>query len=597
VYATVRRSAAWFLVALAGGLLAACSVLDHTIGILVVCLSAGLVYPTGHLIGARPLGERIAFMIYIAVVIGGGAIIGELDLVIAAGLVITDVMAVYALGLNPGRLAADKAREHAVREALTAAEVAQASAIERRIGVATVHVEKALRQLAQTVAHACDNVSETNLTSVGAAGQTMRTALAGASSEARDRETARVDARLATKHQLFARHLQRTNTLATLKSDMLVVTPVCVAVLIAIGVLVPGADLDPWTVAIIFYGNVACYPLYRRAYGDTKPRGPIVGMAIYNGVFTLAIAQFVARTSPAGALGYAPAFVGTIIGLAENYRVTTKHPMRLSPIVAGWVAALLFARGEDQLVTLVGAGIVGLACALLQGPHIEQTDARRDAEDELAETLSRNFDEMVAAGVAQRRRVLLDLLGRAHDAASPLLALNALVARWDAVPPPLRESHDGRARELLAALARQLAAVEHANPIAIANLDAVARDVAARYGCDVEGDAVAVAMSPDHLERVLSNLVTNAVAAQPTDPRTAIVWQTADHAVRVEIHDAGPGLPSESWPKPFSSMREEGVGLGALTSRLLVEAAGGSVSVSRSSRLGGARVVFEIPLA
>lgn len=116
--------------------------------------------------------------------------------------------------------------------------------------------------------------------------------------------------------------------------------------------------------------------------------------------------------------------------------------------------------------------------------------------------------------------------------------------------------------------------------------------------------------APGVLLSILSNLVRNAVkyggAGTATSGLVSIRAFTSGHAaVRVEVSDAGPGLPAgseESIFEPYvrgavgSEMGLGGLGLGLATVRRLVESHGGSVGVVSRSRQGST-FWFELPVA
>ena len=96
-----------------------------------------------------------------------------------------------------------------------------------------------------------------------------------------------------------------------------------------------------------------------------------------------------------------------------------------------------------------------------------------------------------------------------------------------------------------------------------------------------------VLADPGRLERILANLVTNALKYSP--PETEVIVRVARegaHAV-VEVQDHGQGIAPEDLPHVFEryfrasgSSRLQGMGLGLYTARILAEAHGGTITVS-----------------
>jgi signal transduction histidine kinase len=96
---------------------------------------------------------------------------------------------------------------------------------------------------------------------------------------------------------------------------------------------------------------------------------------------------------------------------------------------------------------------------------------------------------------------------------------------------------------------------------------------------------------PHRLERIVMNLLTNALKYSP--PQGEITLELASHpdGVAIVVSDRGVGIAPEDVPHVFERFfrargmrRPEGLGLGLYITRLLVEAHGGRIEVS--SRLG-----------
>lgn len=116
----------------------------------------------------------------------------------------------------------------------------------------------------------------------------------------------------------------------------------------------------------------------------------------------------------------------------------------------------------------------------------------------------------------------------------------------------------------------------------------------------------AVLMAPRKIERVLYNLVSNAIRHTPAGGSVTIqvsCCAPADAAVLVEVADTGEGIDPADLPRIFESFyRGEksrsratgGAGLGLAIARGIVEAHGGRIW-ARSQRGAGARVSFTLP--
>jgi two-component system, OmpR family, sensor histidine kinase ChvG len=122
---------------------------------------------------------------------------------------------------------------------------------------------------------------------------------------------------------------------------------------------------------------------------------------------------------------------------------------------------------------------------------------------------------------------------------------------------------------------------------------------------DSEMDAAFIAGDPSRIERVLHNLIDNAVSfAPPGAPIEIEVSRTADR-VEVAVSDHGPGIPEtarEHVFERFHSVRPadeafgQHSGLGLAIARTIVEAHSGTLTAtSRRDREQGARLVVSLP--
>jgi two-component system, NtrC family, sensor histidine kinase KinB len=104
-----------------------------------------------------------------------------------------------------------------------------------------------------------------------------------------------------------------------------------------------------------------------------------------------------------------------------------------------------------------------------------------------------------------------------------------------------------------------------------------------------------------HVERVIGNLVGNAIRYTPRGGEIRITAAERDTGVAVSIRDTGIGIPSEYLARIFDKFVQVpgapsgGAGLGLAISRRLVEARGGRISV-QSEPGRGAVFTFTIPV-
>ena len=131
--------------------------------------------------------------------------------------------------------------------------------------------------------------------------------------------------------------------------------------------------------------------------------------------------------------------------------------------------------------------------------------------------------------------------------------------------------------------------------------DAMRRGVA----LDAHVDDLAVArFAPDKVERVLSNLLVNALRHTPSDGAVAVrVARRGTNEVQVTVEDTGEGLDADASGRMFDrfwrgdrARTTPGAGLGLAIARGLVEAHGGRIW-AESRPEGGACVSFTLPAA
>lgn len=117
------------------------------------------------------------------------------------------------------------------------------------------------------------------------------------------------------------------------------------------------------------------------------------------------------------------------------------------------------------------------------------------------------------------------------------------------------------------------------------------------------GGPATVRCAPEKVERVLFNLLTNALRHTPSDGAVAVLVDSEEGAVRVAVEDTGDGLSPEAARRMFErfwrgdrARTGAGAGLGLAIARGLVEAHGGRIWAEHRDG-GGTRVCFTLPAA
>jgi signal transduction histidine kinase len=120
----------------------------------------------------------------------------------------------------------------------------------------------------------------------------------------------------------------------------------------------------------------------------------------------------------------------------------------------------------------------------------------------------------------------------------------------------------------------------------------------------VDGQVGPARANPEKLQRVLFNLIQNAIRHTPADGSVTVAAQSNGQTVEVEVADTGAGVAPEERERVFepffrgghgAARSGEGTGLGLTICRAIVEAHGGQIWLAESST--GTRVRFSLPRA
>ena len=209
-----------------------------------------------------------------------------------------------------------------------------------------------------------------------------------------------------------------------------------------------------------------------------------------------------------------------------------------------------------------------------------------------------------------------------HDMNSPLAAIIGFIGLCEScsnIPPDVSGylSHALNASNSLAEMVRSMLDISkmEAGQLKLdrtdCDLTAMASEIFGRFESlrknrrfeiDATGQPLVASVDRDLINRVLQNLVGNALKFAPNNSAVRIALQTTETMARVSVTDAGQGISSEYHERIFEKFGQVqkagprvGTGLGLTFCKLAVEAHGGHIGVE--SEVGkGSTFWFEVPV-
>ncbi len=311
------------------------------------------------------------------------------------------------------------------------------------------------------------------------------------------------------------------------------------------------------------------------------------------------------------------------VGLSGVLMFDSGHDLTVLAVAAAASTAAIF--GAFLLGRAIGRPLeaVRQAAAELSRGNLAAR-APESGAAEIAE-LAASFNEMAAnlESLFDARRQLV--AWASHDLRTPLASMQAMLeALEDGLAEPERYLPAMRAQvHTLSTLVDDL--------FELARIDAGALTLELRearltglvesclQGFEAEAEARRVQLraripdrvppvrcAPESIERVLYNLLTNALRHTPSDGSVAVLVELREREVQVAVEDTGAGIPSEALERIFdrfwrgdparSRAHGDGSGLGLAIARGLVEAQGGRIWAENRPD-GGARIAFTLPAA
>jgi signal transduction histidine kinase len=307
-------------------------------------------------------------------------------------------------------------------------------------------------------------------------------------------------------------------------------------------------------------------------------------------------------------------------------------------VTVGLFIALMFVSSHDAFFTVLAtaycAALALLAATLLSRRVLADVRAveaslaavgegERDVqvavagEDEVAR-LAREVESMVER-LARTEAARNDLVAAvSHDLRTPITSLRLLVEALDddIVDETDRRAYLAKLRTHVSALAALIDdlfelsrlqagelrwSMERVRLAELVNetVEAMRHDGAARLVVDVPSDLAPARLAPEQIQRVLFNLIQNAIRHTPADGSVTVRAEVAGRGVQVEVADTGSGISEADRERVFEAFFQSGArsngsaGLGLAISRAIVEAHGGRIWLEPSGV--GTSVRFTLP--
>ncbi len=333
-------------------------------------------------------------------------------------------------------------------------------------------------------------------------------------------------------------------------------------------------------------------------------------------------------------------------GLRRQFALLAAVAAAQLAIAVGVFVQLMFVSGHDAFFTVLVAayaGALGLWAGRLLGRRaLADIDAVRttlaavghgrrdvrtalDGRDELAR-LGADVDAMVSTLASEERARRGLIAAVSHDLRTPLTSLRLLVDAIDddlVTDPAMRREYLGRISTNVHALSAliedlfELSRLESGDirwEMERVMLDELVEETIDAMRPHAEAGAVVVyaelaprlaaaRANPEQLQRVLFNLLQNAIRHTPADGSVVVRAVAArEGAIEIEVADSGPGIAGDERERIFepffqggdrAARTDGGAGLGLAISRAIIEAHGGRIWLADAEV--GTCVRFRLP--
>ena len=333
-------------------------------------------------------------------------------------------------------------------------------------------------------------------------------------------------------------------------------------------------------------------------------------------------------------------------GLRRQFGLLAAVAAAQLAIAVGVFVALMFVSAHDAFLTVLVAGFAGAlalwAARLLGHRTLADVDAvrstlaavaqgRRDVRTDLGGQdevgrLGADVDAMVATLATEERARRGLIASVSHDLRTPLTSLRLLVEALDddlVTEPAMRRDYLRRIATNVHAVSAliddlfELSRLESGEvrwTMERVMLDELVQETIEAMRPHAEAGAVAVRAelapqlaaaqaNPEQIQRVLFNLIQNAIRHTPADGSVVVRAAPAtEGAIEIEVADTGPGIAGDERDHVFEpffqgtargARSDGGAGLGLAISRAIVEAHGGRIWLADAE--GGTCVRFRLP--
>lgn len=393
------------------------------------------------------------------------------------------------------------------------------------------------------------------------------------------------------------------------------ITLIAAVILIELAMQPPLADLEQLVVGLLLtgFGSLAAgYLLYRMGWWRWPRR--ILHTLVLGSVLQAALVFF-------------------NVWITARNMFLSEHDLTLAGVLLLFGAGIAVSFGVFVSASLTrGLNRVEAAAEELANGDLSARVAidGRDEVARLSTTFNRMADQLDAAARKQREvdHLRRDLIAwTSHDLRTPLTSIRAVVeALADRVvdDPDTIQRYLNSIQSDVASLSHliddlfELAQLDAGGltfdtvPVSLGDLisdvlermRALADRQRVRLDGSVSPQVDPVTLDPQKVERVLTNLIGNAIRHTPPGGQVTIDVQRLDGRVRVSVSDTGEGITPEDLPHVFErfyrgeksrSRSTGGAGLGLAIAKGIVEAHGGSIEVT--SRAGeGSTFTFTLPV-